>query len=228
MLHPLDALALASLDEGVLVKKLAALWCQHYGNSAPTSGADILDWVREDYGDILKKGRDRALGLALGAEVKRQLAVRKRRKESQAGQDILELPITDGARQRALLERVLGAPRKWVSKLRTAPGAYSNYCITSGLVAALIPTNFRLRALRAPSLLVYRQPGDRARSYLVPGGLTTLSDVLVWLIPEKLHHAIKLGQVRVEHDGRTKKVRATYADGSVKLFSWRKVRNGNE
>ena len=227
MLHPLDAIALASMPEKVLVKKLAALWCRHYGNSAPTSGPDILVWVREDYGDVLKKGRERAMGLALGSEVKQQLAVRKRRKQRLAKQDPLELPIADGARQRILLETILGAPRKWMSPIRTAPGAYTNYCINSGLVAAIIPTTIRLRAFRGPSLLVYRQRGDRVRSYWIPGDFATLADVLVWLIPEKLHHPLKTGQVKVEHDGKRKKVRATFADGSVKLFAWRKVRELN-
>ena len=227
MLHPLDAIALASLDEGVLVKKLAALWCRHWGNSAPTSGPDILDWVREDYGDLLKKGRDRAIGLALGAEVKRQLAVRKRRKEAlEATADVLRYDLNSEIRNRDLLDRVLGAPRKWISQMRTAPGAYANYCITSGLVAALIPTTFRLRALRAPALMVYRQPGDRARSYLVPGGLTTLTDVLIWLIPEKAHRYVKTPGVRVEHDGKRKKVRLILPDGSIKKMGWRKVREG--
>lgn len=226
MLHPLEALALASLREPVLVKKLAAVWITYFGNSAPTSGQDILDWVREEFGDVLKKGKERAIRLALGNEVKRQLAIRKRRKKARAGVDVLELSIRDGARQRALLEHVLGAPRKWVSPSRTAPGAYSQYVITSGIVAALIPTNIRLRALKAPSLLVYRQPSDRARSHLIPGTVSTLTMALVWLIPEKAHRLIRQAGVRVEHDGKHKQVKVIYPEGHIKRFAWRKVREG--
>jgi len=225
MLHPLEALALASLDEGVLVKKLAALWCSHYGNAAPTSGADILQWVKEDFGEVVKKGREKAVRLALGSEVKRQVAIRKRRRQRTAGEDLLELKPRDGKRIKALLDSILGQPRKWVSPLRTGTGAYAQSCFTSGLVAALIPTTIRLRALKSPSLLVYRQPGDRARSYWVPGDIPRIDNVLLWLIPQKLHQSIKKGLVRVEHDGRHKKARAIGVDGSVSLVSWRKVKN---
>jgi hypothetical protein len=228
MLHPLEALALASLPEPILVKKLAALWCSHYGNSAPTSGADILQWVLEDFGEVVKKSREKAIRLALGQEVKRQVAIRKRRAARKAGEDILELDPRDGKRLKSLLDSILGAPRKWVSPLRTGTGAYAQFCITSGLVAALIPTTIRLRALKAPSLLVYRQPGDRARSYWVPGNISRIDNVLLWLIPQRLHQPIKQGLVRVEHDGRHKKVRAISTDGSVKLVSWRKLREYND
>src|ERR1041385_526461 len=109
MLQPLEALALASLRDPILVKKRAAVWISYYGNSSPTSGQDILDWVREEFGDVILRGKERAIRLALGNEVKRQLAIRKRRKKDRAGVDVLTLPVTDGARQRALLDRVLGA-----------------------------------------------------------------------------------------------------------------------
>jgi hypothetical protein len=223
MLHPLDAIALACLSERILVKKLAAIWCRNYG-AVPIAGEDILSWVREEYGSVLKKGQDRTIKLALESEVKHQLAIRKRRQQQLCGVDILECELNGYERNQYLLEQVLGAPRKWLSPKRTAPGAYARYCINSGLVAAIIPTMFKLRNFKGQSLLVYRQSGDRARSYWVPNNLATLDAVFVWLIPEKLHQLMKTGQVRVEHDGRGKKVRAMFPDGSVKLFSWRKVR----
>ncbi len=226
MLSPLDAIALASLREPILVKKLAALWCRQYGNSAPTSGPDILDWIKEEYGDVLRKGREKAVGLALGNEVKRQLAIRRRRKEAKTYCDMLELDIDDPVRRAFLLTRVLGAPRKWLSPRRMASGAYLENCITSGLVAALIPTNYRLRRLDSPALLVYRQTGDRPRSHWVPGGFRTLSHALIWLIPEKAHRYVKMDGVRVEHDGKHKKVRLTLPDGTIKKFRWRKVGEG--
>jgi hypothetical protein len=228
MLHPLDAIALASLRESVLVKKLAALWCRQYGNSAPTSGADILAWVKEEYGDVLRKGRTKAVGLALGNEVKRQLAVRKRRKEVADRFDHLELPASEDAmtRRLILLHTILGPPRKWIAPRRFGAGAYNIHCINSGLVAGLIPTNIKLRRVVSPTLLVYRQSGDRPRSYWVPGGFRTLSDALVWLIPEKAHRYVKMDGVRVEHDGRHKKVRLTLPDGTIKKFGWRKIGEG--
>lgn len=222
----LEALALASLDTHVLIKRLASIWCQHYGNSSPTSGQDILDWVREEFGEVVKKSQERPLRLALTNEVKRQLAVRARRRKRRRGQDVLELDIHDGARTHALLEQVLGAPRKWVSSNRTAPGAYAKYCISSGLVAAIIPTTFQLRTLKAPSLLIYRQPGDRARSHWIPGSISSLTMALVWLIPEQAHHLIDREGVRVEHDGKHKKVKVIQPDGHIKSFAWRKVREG--
>jgi hypothetical protein len=223
MVHPLEGLALAGLSELVLVKKLAALWCRHFGNTAP-SGGDVLAWIKEEYGPVAPKGRARAVSFALGSEVKRQLAVRKRRKEARAPKDILELEMGDGWRQRKLLEGILGQPRKWVSPLRTSAGAYTQYTITSGLVAAIIPTSIILRAIRAPSLLVYRQPGDTARSYWVPNDLD-IAGCLVWLMPDRVQQDIKAGRAWAAHDGRLKRVRCTYTDGTVKTYPWRKLRN---
>jgi hypothetical protein len=222
----LEALALASLDHQILIKRLASVWCRFYGNSAPTSGQDILDWVREEFGDVVRKGQEKAIRLALNGEVKRQLAIRRRRKQSRAAEDVLELEVRDGRRQRALLESILGAPRKWVSPLRTAPGVYTQYGIYSGLVAAIIPTNIRLRTLKSPSLLIYRQPGDHARSHWIPGTITTLTAAIVWLIPNKAHPLIKMDGVRVQHDGRYKKLRITLPDGNIKSFKWRRLREG--
>jgi len=207
----------------VLVKKLAALWCQQFGNTAP-SGGDVLAWVKDEFGPVAPKGRQKAVSYALGSEVKRQLAVRKRRKESRRGQDPLELEIGDGHRQRLLLEGILGAPRKWVSPLRTGTGAYHQYTITSGLVAAIIPTTIKLRAMKAPSLLVYRQPGDTARSYWVPNDLD-IAGCLVWLLPDRVQQEVKTGRARAELDGRLKKVRCISTDGTVTMFPWRKLRN---
>lgn len=227
MVQPLDALALAVLPEPVLIKKLASLWCQHYGNSAPTSGGDIYDWAVEEYGPIVKKPRERAIKLALGTEVKAQLAARKRRRQQKAAKDPLSFPIKSEQRRLAIVERMLGAPRRWVGVARTAPAPYSQYCITSGLVAALIHTNFKTRGLDCPTLLVYRQPGDIARSYWVPGSLTTLSDVLLWLIPKEAHQAVRAPGGRVEHDGRRKKARVFFPDGTVKTYAWRKLKEYN-
>ena len=226
MLQPLDAIALASLREHVLVRRLAALWCRTYGNSAPTSGPDILNWVKEEYGDVLRKGREKAVGLALGNEVKRQLAIRKRRKEAATYIDMLELHFDDPVRRAFLLTEILGAPRRWLAPRRMASGAYLNNVVTSGLVAALIPTNIRLRRIDQPAVLVYRQLGDKPRSHWVPGGFRTLSDALIWLIPKKAHQYIKMEGVRVEHDGKHKKVRLTLPDGTIKKFAWRKIGEG--
>jgi len=222
MLHPLDGLALAGLPEDILVKKLAAIWCARFGNSAPTSGGDILTWVREEYGPVAPKGRTRAVSHALGSEVKRQLAIRRRRKKTRAVIDVLELDIDDGRRRMVLLEVGLGAPRKWVSPLRTGTGAYTQNIITSGLMAAIIPTTIRLRGLKSPSLLVYRQPSDVARSVWVPNNLD-IAGCLVWLMPERVQQAVKTG-ARAEHDGRLKKIRCFYTDGTVKLYPWRKIK----
>lgn len=223
MVQPLEGLALAGLPEDVLIKKLAALWCLHFGNSSP-SGGDVIAWVKEEFGPVAPKGRQKAIGRALGTEVKRQLAIRKRRREARRGQDPLELAIGNGIRQRKLLDSVLGPPRRWVSPLRTSPGAYSHYTVTGGLVAAIIPTNIRIRSIKSPSLLVYRQPGDTARSYWVPNGLD-IAGCLVWLMPDRVQQDVKIGRARAEHDGRLKKVRCVYTDSTVKVFPWRKLRN---
>lgn len=228
MVQPLDALALATLSEPILVKKLAALWIKSYGNSAPTSGDDIYAWLVEEYGPVTKKSRERAVKLALGREVKQQLAIRKRRRRARPPKDELSLPIKSEGRQRAIVERMLGAPRKWVSPLRTGPAPYEQFCITSGLAAALIHTNFKTRGLDYPTLLVYRQAGDIPRSHWVPGSLRTLADVLLWLIPKDAHHAITKGGARVEHDGRRKKAIVSYLDGTIKTFAWRKIKEYNE
>lgn len=226
MLQPLDAIALAALRESVLVKRLAAIWCRHYGNSAPTTGGDVLAWAKSEYGNVLRKGRAQAVGLSLGNEVKRQLAKRRRRKEAAAFTDMLTLALDDPVRRAALLTRILGSPRRWVAPRRMAHGAYLSNCINSGLVAALIPTNITLRRINRPAVLVYRQTGDRTRSYWVPGGFRTLSDALIWLIPKKAHRYLKMDGVRVEHDGKHKKVRLTLPDGTIKKFAWRKIGEG--
>lgn len=220
----LDALALATLEEPALIRRVAAIWCRQE-NRAPYSRAEVAKWVKREFGPVLNAKRREALAKALADECRRQLRVRRRRaKRAAESVDPCDTPVGSELRIAKLLHSRLGPARRWVSQNRMLqPDSACSYIdadFHSGLVAGLIPVKMSLRRISDPNLLVYRQGWAAPQTVFVPGHITTVEDAFFWLVPPGAQDFMRLPGVRVEHDGEEQAVRLTTPWGS-KTLPWR-------
>ena len=220
----LDALVLASLPEEVQVRRIAALWCRAFRDRCPHSKVEVVDWVKAEFGPVIDADRREQIALKLIDETRRQVRLRKRRRDRQAAWDpLVETALAEwkshGARLARLLNSRLGPARFWVSG---RPTTYIDGYVHSGIVAGLIPTTLRVGCIEYPNLLVYHQRGDEARSYYVPGWVTTVEDAFIWVIPEAAREFLELEDTRVEHDGESQAVRLITRFGT-KVLPWKSL-----
>jgi len=222
----LDALALASMTEPALIKRVAALWCRAHANRAPYNRTEIERWVRAEFGPLLDAKRRERLGKELADETKRQIRLRLQRLKRAKLIDPLTLPQGDDVRIGNLLKSRLGPARAWVSQQRLAQQDPTCFYIDgdffSGLVAGLIPVKMRLRRINDPNLLVYRQGSKEPRSRFVPCHITTVVDAFLWLIPDNAVEFLNLPDVRVEHDGDAQAIHLITPWG-IKVLAWREL-----
>ncbi len=222
----LDALALASLEEPALIKRVASMWCRKE-NRIPYNRSEIARWVRQEFGPVIDAERRELLSKELADEAKRQLRIRRRRaKLLVESTDPCSTPVGSDLRVGMLLNSRLGPARRWVGQCRMmTPEANCSYIdadFYSGLVAGLVPVKMRLRRVADPNLLVYRQGFDEARTVFVPNHITTVADAFLWLIPPEAHEFLRLPSVQIEHDGVEQAIRLTTPWG-VKSLPWRGV-----
>jgi hypothetical protein len=221
----LDALVLASMQEGAQIQRIAALWCRAFKNRYPASKVEVVAWVKSEFGPVIEQARREQIALKLIEEVKRQIRLRTRRTRMRAGEDHLTKPLGHPARIGRLLEGRLGPAHVWVGRQRLYNGDlsqchYIDSGLYSGLIAGLIPVQMRLRRICNPSLLVYRQGQNPAQSYWLPNHITTVSDAFIWVIPLEAAEFLQLEGSRVEHDGEAQAVRLITQFGT-KTLPWR-------
>lgn len=222
----LDALALASMTEPALIKRVAALWCRAHANRAPYNRTEIERWVRAEFGPLLDAKRRERLGKELADETKRQIRLRLQRLKRAKLIDPLTLPQGDDVRIGNLLKSRLGPARAWVSQQRLAQQDPTCFYIDgdffSGLVAGLIPIKMRLRRIIDPNLLVYRRGSSEPQSRFVPNYITTVADAFIWLIPDDAVEFLSIPGIRVEHDGEKQAVHLVTPWGT-KLLPWKEL-----
>ncbi|MGE3483514.1 MAG: hypothetical protein AB7L09_02160 [Nitrospira sp.] len=227
----LDALALSTLDEPALIKRVAAIWCRQE-NRIPYNASEVAKWVKREFGPLVDKHRQEGIAKALADECKLQLRIRRRRAKRDAESlDPCTTPAGSGVRLARLLNSRLGPARRWLSQNRMyspeSPCAYIDGDVHSGLVAALVPVKMRLRSIHNPNILVYRQGWAEPRTTFVPGHITTVADAFFWLIPPAAQAFVSMPEVRVEHDGDEQAVRLVTPWGT-KTLAWRGLASPTE
>ena len=220
----LDALALASLEEPALIRRVAAIWCRQE-NRVPYNRSEVAKWVKREFGPVLDPKRVETLSKVLADECRVQLRIRRRRaKWAAESVDPCSTPVGSELRIAKLLNSRLGPARRWVSQNRMlqpeASCSYIDADFHSGLVAGLIPVKMSLRRITDPNLLVYRQGWAEPSTVFVPGFITTVGDAFYWLIPPEAQEFASLPGVQVEHDGEEQAVRLTTPWG-IKTLPWR-------
>lgn len=220
----LDALALVTLEEPALIRRVAAIWCRQE-NRLPYNRSEIAKWVKREFGFLVDAQRQEAFSRALVDECKCQLMARRRRAKLRAESvDPCDTPTGSDLRLGLLLNSRLGPARFWVKQNRSLhPDANCSYIdadVYSGLVSGLIPVKIRLRRISDPNLLVYRQGWSDARTAFVPGHITTVADAFLWLIPIEAQEFLNHPEVQVEHDGEEQAVRLVTPWGT-KAIPWR-------
>ena len=227
MIKALDALALVSLPDEVLLQRIAALWCRAFKNRCPYSWDEMAKWVWSEFGPVLDPEQEEKLARKLLDETKRQIRLRARRFDRRQLTDPLTQSEGRSARLGRLLQSRLGPARAWVDsrrilKAHTSECFYIDGATFSGIVAGLIPIAMSLRRILNPTLLVYRQGSHPARSWWVPGHITTVSDAFIWVIPTEAAEFLSLPGTRVEHDGEEQECRLITQFGT-KSLPWREL-----
>ena len=225
----LDSLALASMAEPALIRRLAAIWCRAYKDRPPYNRTEVRKWVKAEFGPLLDTDRCEALSKSILDEVKRQSRLRLRRKKRLLQPDPLTTPAGSDARIGGLLNSRLGPARRWVSRQRLSKHQSDCFYIDagffSGMVAGLVSTRMQLRRIINPNLLVYRQGRREPQTRYVPFHITTVDDAFVWLIPSDAAEFLKLPGVRVEHDGEAQAVHL-FTTWGMKILPWRELAPG--
>lgn len=224
----LDAIALASMDKGSQLQRLAAFWCREHNDRVPYNRNEIRKWVKREFGPLLDGDRIAIITRELLDETKRQIRCRARRAERRRVVDPCTTPAGSSVRLGRLLMSRLGPARRWVDTRRMLPNLIGGEChyidgaLYSGLVAGLIPVKMRLRRICNPNLLVYRYRWGETLTRFVATHITTVPDAFIWLIPPPAADFLQLPGTRVEHDGDTQTVRLDTQFGS-KVLPWRKL-----
>lgn len=226
-MQTLDAMALATLDEGVLIPKLAARFRREFNHLDDPDESLTVDtanfWVNRNFGPLFTPGEEARLGWALVSEIKLQSMISKRRQKAREleGDELgsrRTLPLW--GRRARLVKEILGpADRHLSPKLNAKRGmGYADHRISKGLVLALITGN---ELTKERDLLVFRAPGSRRVQTWWVGNCLGLDRALDWLITPAVSALHDKG-CRVEREWHKTRWRISYPNGRVVYLPWRK------
>lgn len=221
----LDALALASLDELALLKRIGAIWCRAHNNRCPNSRNEISCWIRGNFGPIIPYAHRDWFIVELIDEVNRQIKTRVRRRRRAEQIDPLNWPNRHPIRINRLLASRLGPARLWVSQTRAVVPEHVEYTdgwAHSGLVFGLVPVAMQLRRVSDPRLLIYRHQYNETKVRWVPTHINTVSSAIQWLVPADAADFLQLPDTQVKHDWENQTVQLITMFGT-KVLPWREL-----